>query len=182
MTRNVTQKRSVNRNAIIKNYAGIVEPRKVAVVLARAKKLGLPEHLFEDITQRMSLDVLEFKYDSKKSNGASEITAIAAVAKHKVIDMLRRMEFEKVFWERQTQTVVLERDEIKPLQMKMDILSAFTVLPPVEQEICLKLAAGQTINSITHAQGWKWEKTHQVVLGIRKRFTDLGLRDYLGEK
>ncbi len=182
MKRNVTKTRNLKQNAIIKNYDGVIEPRTVATILAKAKRLGLPEHMREDVVQQIAIDIVRFKHDPEKSNGASEMTVVAAITKHKILDIIRRMEFEKHFLYRKSKSVVLEYSEINQLQIKMDIISALNALPQIEREICINLATGQTINRISCAIGWKWEKTQQVVLSIRKRLTDMGLWDYLGDK
>jgi len=172
----------MNAKEIVQNYKGIVEPRKIASLIVKAKKLGLPEHMIEDVVQDFVLKIIEFKYDSQKSNGASEITALLAIFENKIIDIVRRLEFEKDFIEKKSHSVVFECNQIQPLQMRMDIQTALKVLTPVERRTCMQLANGLTIKEIAKLQKWRFTKARKIVSEIRNKLTKMNLNKYIDEK
>lgn len=172
----------MNAKEIVQNYKGIVEPRKIASLIVKAKKLGLPEHMIEDVVQDFVLKIIEFKYDSQKSNGASEITALLAIFENKIIDIVRRLEFEKDFIEKKSHSVTFECDEIKPLEIRMDIQTALKALTPVEKRTCIQLANGLTIKEIAKLEKWRFTKARKIVSEIRNKLTMMNLNKYIDEK
>lgn len=172
----------MNAKEIVKNYKGVIDPRIIASLITKAKRLSLPEHMIEDVIQDFVAEILTFNYDSAKSNGASQITAILAIFEHKIIDIVRRIDLEKDFLEQESHRVVTERDELRSLQMSMDIESALDVLSITERRICMMLANGMSINEIAARQNTRNKKIANMVSRIRAKLTNMNLRDYLGEK
>ena len=55
----------------------------------RAKRLGIRRHDLEDAQQEIVLDVLDFRFDAAKSNGACERTALTSLIDRRLMTMLR---------------------------------------------------------------------------------------------
>ncbi|HBG25690.1 MAG: hypothetical protein A2Y10_02570 [Planctomycetes bacterium GWF2_41_51] len=172
----------MNAKEIVQNYKDVISPTKIAIIIARAKKNGLPEDMVEDVIQDVALEIINFNYDPEKSNGATETTALTAIIDHKIIDIVRRIEFEKNFWERESHTIEMEADELRPLQMSMDIQSALKALSPIERQICMKLINCMTINEIAQEEKWGYAKAKKIVAGIRSKLAGMNLKNYIDEK
>ena len=76
----------MNRHNI---YEGVIDDWKVELFRMCAKRLGIRRHDLEDVQQEIVLDVLDFRFDAAKSNGACERTALTSLIDRRLMTMLR---------------------------------------------------------------------------------------------
>ena len=62
---------------------------KLNLIKTRARLMGFRRHDLEDAVQEVMLEVLEFKYEPEKSNGATETTALTTVIDRKLVSLTR---------------------------------------------------------------------------------------------
>ena len=67
---------TMKKTSIAKNYAGFIEPWKIALILSKAKKMHFPQDQHEDIVQELICVVKAFKYDACNLSGANETSAL----------------------------------------------------------------------------------------------------------
>ncbi len=58
------------------SYDGLVERWIVDLIAARARRMGFRTGEIPDIQQQIILEVMAFRFDADKSNGAKESTAL----------------------------------------------------------------------------------------------------------
>jgi DNA-binding NarL/FixJ family response regulator len=172
----------MNAKKIVQNYKGVLSPKKIAVILNRAKRHRLPEDMLEDVLQEIVLEMLTLNYDPNKSYQTNELTVFTSMVDHKILDIVRKIQFEKYFMEKQSHNVETQCDDIAQLQMSMDIQFALKALSTMEQQICMKLATGISINEIAAEKKWSHNKTQRVVSALRRKLTKINLKNYINEK
>ena len=163
-------------------YAGLVEDWKVELIGTRAKRLGIRRHDLEDAEQEIILDILEFRFDITKSNGACERTALTSLVDHRLMTMRRtkRRYTQRVEplpntdddWEEEHAPFT---EPIPQQQLVMDVREAVGGLTAEEQTICKLLADGESITSIARQLGRSWHAANKIVTRLRGPFEYLGL-------
>jgi hypothetical protein len=71
------------------DYNGQVEPWKVDLIISRAKRMGFRCDEIEDAQQTIIFDVMCFRFNTTKSNGATETTALIALIDNRLKSLLR---------------------------------------------------------------------------------------------
>ena len=67
------------QNELKKQYVGVFEAWKIDLALGRIKAMGFGRSDWPDLMQELAIVMLEFRYDPKKSNGATEQTVFYEV-------------------------------------------------------------------------------------------------------
>ena len=164
------------------SYEGVVEDWKVELIRVRAKRLGIRRHDLEDAQQGIVLDVLEFRFDSAKSNGACERTALTSLIDRRLMTILRAKRRYAQHVRPQPSKQADGQDESEPFtepipqqQLMLDVRDAVADLSAEEQAICRSLANGESIAEIARQLGRNWHAVNRVVGDLRRRFEQIGL-------
>lgn len=168
-------------------YDGLLEEWKVRLMVSRARRLGFRPDEIDDAMQDTVLDVLAFRFDPAKANGASEATALTAVIDNR-LRMVRRA------WRRYQKHVEALRVELgvdeardrwpEPVEdetalLVLDVREALALLSPKERRLCRALLAGQTRADVARHAGRDWHAAARALVHVRRRFQALGLEGWV---
>ena len=172
------------KQRIVSNYKGVIEEWKVALILAIAKKRGVPKDEWEDVVQELILDVKKFQYDAANEAGATEATAIAAVIERRIIDMFRSKKREQKMMRKFQQLREVNTDSVdaheETIDLPLDVITALETLKPTEYKVCALLMKGKTSEYIAKRLKWTWRKMDSVTSHIGHQFTKHNLGHYVG--
>jgi len=169
------------------NYDGLLEQWKVQLMIRRARRLGFRPDEIDDALQELVLDVLAFRFEPGKSNGATEATALTAV-----ID--KRLRTIRRAWRRYQKYVAALRrergvDEGRDLWPEpaedatailiLDVREAIAMLSAKERRLCRALLAGQTLADVARRTGCDWHVPARVLAHVRRQFQALGLEGWV---
>ena len=161
---------AAKRNAFTNDYKDLVEPWKAKLIVERARRLGIPPQQWSDIQQEIILDVIDFRFDPAKSNGAKISTLLTAIIDNRLKMILR--------------TAARQQDRIgqpKPdvfedtTALRLDVRQALTSLSPRQKAVCLRLSRGESISQIARALGCGRATIRRLKDGIQQWFTYMGL-------
>lgn len=155
-------------------YDGIFEPWKVKLICQRARRMGFRGCDLDDAQQQVVLALLDFRFDSAKSNGATEATALTAVIDRQLA-MIRRSEARAKQRLEIAQERCEEAYEATEMILAIDVASAIALLPELDQRICRELAQGNSINQLANTLGISWHSARAHIEAIRRHFEELGL-------
>lgn len=168
------------------DYGTVVEPWKVALIHRRAKKRGFRRDEMADVEQQIVLAMADFRFDPTKANGAKEKTILTALIDRQLSTLCRaRVRRERTV---ATQPVDPHHDEcIAPEEtvpqdgaaLVLDVRDALGRLPSQDREICMALAAGESIDEIAHARRCSWHTVKRRIDDIRQHFEHLGLDGWI---
>lgn len=176
-TRAMTEKQR-----IIKNYKGFIEEWKIALILAKAQKMGFAKQEWEDIVQEVVLKVKNFQ--NTPNADASEATLLAAAITHWLIDMLRsqagKQKSARKFQE--LRESITETDDLHQYETELpiDVHSAINRLQPENRQICLLFMKGLCSYQIIRQFHWSNRKLRAAIQHIQCHFTKLKLNQYAG--
>lgn len=157
-------------------YGKTIEEWKTQLVRSRARRLGIQGHDLDDVQQELALEILAFRYDAGRSNGATERTALTALIDHRLISMLRKRQ------RRQNRLAGLEpkpevddRQDLDHRGCQLDVQSVLAELNDDDRELCDALADGTSIGQIAAARGVSWHTVERRVAQLRELFESRGL-------
>lgn len=170
---------------LVCDYGPEVERWKVRLIVDRARRFGFAADELADVQQEVILDVMAFRFDQTRSNGATEATALRAVIDRR----LKAIRRAKARYERRVEHLksALGASEGEPHQgqpvsrprdsasLAVDVRDALAMLSPEDRSLCLGLAEGKTIRQIAAERRCSWSKVQRQVERIRRRFQALGL-------
>jgi len=177
---------------LVCDYGPEVERWKVRLIVDRAKRFGFAADELADVQQEVILDVMAFRFDKTRSNGATEVTALRALIDRR----LKAIRRAKARYARRVEQLksALGASEAEPHQERpvprpkdsaslvVDVRDALATLAPEDRSLCLRLAEGKTIRQIAAERGCSWSKVQRQVERIRCRFEALGLDGWLTHK
>lgn len=160
------------------DYDGIVDAWKVDLIVARARRMGFRRDEIDDAQQGMILDVVSFRYDAAKSNGAQESTALQSVIDNHLKKMCRTTARYRARVDRLREEPIPEC--VFPDSARViDVRSAVATLPEREREVCRALGEGYSKQEIARLLHCGWHTVDRLVRRIREHFETLGLDAYL---
>lgn len=157
------------------NYDGLVEPWKIELIVNRAKQMGFRGSDLDDIQQDIIQDLMCFRFDPAKSNGASESTVLIAVIDHYLTDKLRSDSRRRVCLDRLASEIKQSYDPTQDERRILDMQRVIETLPPRERDICNLLAQGCSIHEIAKMRVWGWHTVERLIGNIRERFEEVDL-------
>ena len=160
------------------NYDGVVERWKVDLIATRARRMGFRPDEMPDIQQQIILDVMAFRFDADKSNGAKESTALQALIDNHLKNICRasaryQAHLERFGGER------LQESDFEPEELAADIRAVLETLPERERVVCIGLANGSSKHELAQHLGCGWHTVDRLIVRICERFAENGLDGYL---
>jgi len=152
-------------------------------ILSRARRMGFRRHDIEDVQQQIMMVLMDFEFDSEKSNGASLRTAITAIIDRQLRYIRRsRLRYtDRVTGSENIPSEVIDTsyatNATKRFSMSEDLAIARSRLSPLAQRICDALSEGQSIHEISQSMHLNWHTIRKHVDAIRECFASLGLSD-----
>ena len=160
------------------NYDGVVERWKVDLIAARARRMGFRQDEIPDVQQQIILDVIAVRFDSERSNGAKESTALQALIDNQLKNICRASARYQTHLERLGAEQSLETD-FEPEELAADVRETLASLSDREQDVCIALAKGESKHEIAGRLGCGWHTIDRLVRRIREHFAECGLDGYL---
>ena len=156
------------------DYGDLIEPWKVDLIVARAKRIGFRDYEIEDVQQELIFEVLDFKYETGKSNGATEATALTTVIDRRLIDLRRS---EESYRARQERIVSRSSQAVDPpaQDLAIDVQRIIDSLPERERQVCRALSLGRSVQATAKDMGCGWHTARRMINRIRERFEEMGL-------
>ena len=166
-------------------YAQLIEKWKVDIIADRALKRGFRPDELDDVQQEIVPAVLAFRFDSQKSNGATERTAVTALVNRRLTFIQRGRARQLKHHERYMELIGLKNDkpfeevpdEVNPnaVAMAFDVRESVAGLPPQEQAVCAALSRGDNRLGIAKAMGITRSAVNRMIGHIREQFRAGGL-------
>jgi len=162
------------------NYGAELEPWKARLIVSRAKRLGFAGHDLADAQQEVILDVLAFRFDESRSNGASEATALTSLIDRGLRAFRRcRVRYTNRI-EKYASALGSDACETStPQSLVMDVRDAVAGLSPEDRMLCTDLADGKTIRRIAAERGCSWSTVRREVARLQRHFEELGLDGWM---
>lgn len=154
------------------DYDGLVEPWKVDLIIARAKCMGFRCDEIDDVQQELILDVVSFRYETAKSNGASETTALIALIDNRLKKLVRAQARYRAHVDQFRQEADRSYEPVTGDERAIDVNSVVASLAEREREVCRALGFGLTRNEIAKSLGCGWYTVDRIVGRIRQRFSE----------
>ncbi len=163
-------------------YDGLIEQWKVELVERCARRMGFLAHEIDDLKQEIVLELIHFKFDNSKSNGAKESTVVQALIMNQLRNKRRGCAREYAKIERYKH-LMPRNAESSPSKTpcQLDVQDAFDDLKPIERIVCDRLAEGDSVESIRIQMGCGWHTIDRVVRHLREQFGELELDGWLGK-
>jgi hypothetical protein len=168
----------VARNGMqFSSYEGEVPQWKVNLALGRIRAFGFPKDDWQDVLQDVVVDIMKFRFDAARANGAKESTALCAVVNNRLMSIMRgRERLRDRTLQHAAAVSVLYEDRT---ELELDVRMVVASLAPFAQAVCTGLARGDSRHQIALALGCGWYKVDRAVEAIRARFEELDLEDWL---
>lgn len=155
-------------------YDGLVEDWKLDLISTRAKLMGFRSCDMPDVLQELVLELLDFRYDPERAEGAIESTVVTAVIDNHLRNMIRSATRYEERLQRKAQSVTEFSKEKVDLR-SIDVFDAIAGLDDREQVVCTELAQGLSKTRIARRHGWGWHTVDGSIAKIRDRFRNIGL-------
>ena len=167
---------ATKRSAFINDYADLIEPWKVRLIVERAKRFKIPPQQWPDIQQEIILDIMDFRFDPTKSNGAKLSTLLTAIIDNRLKKILRTAA-------RHQDRTDYARSEVfeETTPLRLDVRQALTRLSPREKAVCLRLSRGDSTSQIARALGCGRATVRRLKDSIRDQFAAVGLDGWVRE-
>lgn len=156
------------------SYDGLVEQWKVDLIVRRARRMGFRRDELPDIQQEIVMDVLEFRYDPARSNGAKERTVLQTLIDNCLRHIKRTAMRDRAKVERFRDRVEETYDATEQ-ELALDVRDAVADLPPRERDVCRALADGCSRHEIARQLGCGWHTVDRLIRRIRDHFQKIGL-------
>lgn len=163
-------------------YDGLIEQWKVELIERCARRMGFPAHEIDDLKQEIVPELITFKFDKSKSNGAKESTVVQALIMNQLRNKQRGCAREHAKIKRYKQ-LMPRHAESSPSKRpcELDVHEAIESLKPNDRVICDCLANGESVESIRKHMDCGWHTINRVVLHLREYFHELELDGWLGK-
>lgn len=174
---------------VMNDYSGFASKKVVNLVRQRATRFGLRGADLQDAEQEVMVELMMFRYDKAKSNGASKLTALYAVIDNKlkhyvrgIVRYHRRVEDYRAAWglpdpEADTPPSVEGEHQIRDFDVRLAVES----LEPEMQKVCHGWLRGRSKQQITEDEGFSMNKLNRIMRDIAEVFRKNGLGRWIGE-
>jgi len=160
---------------------------KVKLVRARAIRSGFRGADLDDVQQDVLIEVLLFRYQPERANGASETTALISLIDRRLLMARRQRRRYQQRISRIQQWTDPEDAEIDPKQTNheertaccLDIQKLLATLTPEDRVICERLANGESIESIANRLDCSWHTVKRRIERLRELLIEMGVDGYV---
>jgi RNA polymerase sigma factor (sigma-70 family) len=128
----------------------------------------------EDVQQELILDVMSFRYETAKSNGATETTALIALIDNRLKKMVRAQARYRAHVDQFRQEAERSYEPLADDQRAIDVRDVVETLPPREKKVSCLLGRGYSKHEIARMLGCGWHTVDRIVGRIRERFEECG--------
>lgn len=167
----------MKRDVLANRYDGVVKAWKVRLIRSRARRFGIPRHDWPDIEQEIALEVMAFRFDAAKANGATETTALTSVIDNRMKMFLRRARAlrnrVKDCHAADAEAALVCEDE--GASAALDVQQALVALPVPERAVCFALSRGESLRKIAAAADCSRASVERAIRHIRRHFERMGL-------
>jgi RNA polymerase sigma factor (sigma-70 family) len=179
----------VARREPTNGYGDLIEEWKVDLIISRARRYGFRRHQWPDIQQELILDVLAFRYDPAKANGATELTALTTLIDRRLIDILRAATRERKHIARRNAALSIPENPTEDdpafayeddTALRLDVREAITRLTPRQRAVCDALAEGRSVRGTARQIGCDPKTVRRDIKAIRRVFAGMGLGGWVG--
>jgi len=166
-------------------YGQLIEKWKVDIIADRALKRGFRPDELDDVQQEIIPAVLAFRFDSEKSNGATERTALTALVNNRLTFIQRGRARQLKHHDRYMELTGMKTDkpveeiadDVNPnaVALAFDVREAVAGLEPQERAVCAALSRGDNRLGIARAMGMTRCAVTRMIGHIREQFQAVGL-------
>ena len=152
------------------DYGQLVEAWKVKLIVDRAKRLGIPQQEWPDVQQEIIFDVMDFRFDPAKSNGAKESTLLITIIDNRLKKILRATA-------RNGHRVNEPKSEVSEdkTALRLDVRRAVASLTFRQEAVCMHLSQGKSTTQIAWAMDCGRATVRRFKERIREQFENIGL-------
>ena len=159
-----------------------IERWKLELIRARAFRRGLRDGELDDALQEIAIEVMSFRFQPERSNGASEVTAVMAVIDRRLSMIRRRQRRYRQRFEVRDHALMASGAKEEPAEpptdsrfdLLADIRAILARLLPEDRELCLRLADGMSIDAIAAQRGCGWHTVRRRIDRLRAEFERQG--------
>jgi RNA polymerase sigma factor (sigma-70 family) len=157
------------------DYMGVIDQRKMDLIIERAKRMGFRGCDIDDVLQEVVPAILLFRFDAARSNGATESTALVSVIDNHLKEMVRAECRYRARLKRVGARTETSYDPFSDENRIIDVQDVMETLSPRERDVCNMLALGCSIHEIAKMRGCGWHTVERLIRDIRERFEEAGL-------
>ena len=163
------------------NYDTMIEPWKTDLVVRRARRMGFRRDELDDVQQELALEVMAFRYDPHKSNGATERTALRALIDNQLKKLVRRRARYRTHVERSREHVASRGARVADTELAMDVRAAVASLDEEDRVVCRALGLGLTRHEIAQSLRCGWHTVDRIIERVRRRFEEYELDGWVSD-
>lgn len=175
------------QNELKKQYVGVFEAWKIDLALGRIKAMGFGRSDWPDLMQELAIVMLEFRYDPKKSNGATEQTVFYEVINRNLLQQMRTRCRDAARLKRYASEMGVKADGTgeEPCcylsaPVDMDVALICKGMSDFDQKVCRGISAGKTRAEIARDLECDWGTVDNAIRRITKHFAGRGMKGWVG--
>ena len=164
-----------------------IERWKLDLVRARAYRFGFRGADLDDAQQDVLLEVIAFKFQLERSNGANEATALVSLIDRRLCMVKRRQRRYQQHFDRFQQSSDPKesaaetglRNHEDRISRHLDLQKVIASLASKDRLLCDALAAGASIDSIASRLHCSWHTVKRRIDNLRKAFAEKEIDGYV---
>lgn len=168
---------ATNNSTEVNDYGKEIEPWKIKLALSRIRRFGFPKHEWNDLLQELVMEILQFRYEPQRSNGAKESTALCALINNQLSTIRRAKERE---WNKLAEYAARLRASapsyVDRTALRLDVREVLGTLTPRQRSVCAGLSQGDSIRQIARSLDCAWHTVKRAFEAIRERFQAMGFK------
>lgn len=174
------------QNELKKQYVGVFDEWKIDLALGRIRTLGFAKSDWPDLMQELAIEMMGFRHDPAKANGATEETVFYEIINRTLLYQMRTRCRDAAKLDGYARELGVKADGTgeEPsceftTPLKMDVEDVCRGLSEFDQKVCKGLASGGTKVEIASELGCDWHTVKKAIKRIRAYFEARGLRDWV---
>ena len=163
-----------------------IDQWKLKLVRARAVRLGFRGADLDDVQQDVLIEVMMFRFQPDRANGANEKTALTALIDRRLLMARRqrhryqqRLERIQQWTDPQNAGIDCEQaNHEERTSRRLDFGVLFETLTPEDRALCDALISGESIASIADRLQCSWHTVKRRLDHLRQRVVEMGVDGY----
>ncbi len=173
---------------LVQSYESGIPRWKINLALSRIIGFGFPEHEWDGLLQNLAIEIVGFRYDPEKSNGAKESTALYSLIDNRLRGYVRSEYRQQIVFESLEERMEASGESVEDSPrfrrgdkkaLRFDVRQAVASLPSAERTVCEGLMHGETIGQIARRLRCGWHTANRTLARIRGRFERMGLHAWI---